>query len=67
MNTYKTRLEEELFSLQDKIQKLIIFMDTPEYNNLGHREEQLLEEQLGLMVNYRDVLENRILFAKDKQ
>lgn len=67
MNTYKTRLEEELFSLCDKIQKLTAFTYTEAYNTLQHVEEKLLEDQLDIMYKYADILQRRLDYTKESK
>lgn len=65
MKTYIDRLEDELFSLSDKIQKLTAFTYTEAYNNLKHAEEKLLEDQLDIMYEYANVLQRRLDSAKE--
>ena len=67
MNTYIDRLEDELFSLSDRIQKLVQFTYTEAYNALKHAEEKLLDDQLDIMYKYADILQRRLDSAKETE
>lgn len=67
MNSYKERLEEELFSLSDKMQKLTQFTYTEAYNNLGHIAQILLDKQLEIMNDYAKILNDRLDLTKDNK
>ena len=66
MSDYKTRLEEELFALSDKIQKLTQFTYDITYNSLGHIEQVLLDKQLEIMYDYAKILNDRLDLARTK-
>lgn len=67
MNTYIDRLEDELFSLSDRIQKLTQFTYTETYNTLKHAEEVMLDEQLDIMYKYAAILQRRLDAAKESK
>ena len=66
MSDYKTRLEEELFALSNKIQKLTQFTYDFTYNSLGHAEQVLLDNQLEIMYKYAEILNDRLDLARTK-
>lgn len=65
MNSYQQRLEEELFSLSDKMQKLDMFIASEAYDSLPPREQELLYEQSNIMQDYANILNDRIDLSKD--
>lgn len=65
--TYIDRLEEELFSLSDKLQKLSRFVISSPWDQLSHREQVKLDEQYAVMKRYEDILTERITLAKENK
>lgn len=57
----KARLINESQSLTERIVKLQIFLSSDEANELEDKMQELLDEQLKIMKNYRDVINSRIL------
>lgn len=57
----KARLISESQSLTERIVKLQIFLSSDEVNELEDKMQELLDEQLKIMKNYRDIINSRIL------
>ena len=57
----KARLINESQSLTERIVKLQIFLSSDEANELEDKMQELLDEQLKLMKQYRDIINSRIL------
>lgn len=57
----KARLISESQSLTERIVKLQIFLSSDEANELEDKMQELLDEQLKLMKQYRDIINSRIL------
>lgn len=57
----KARLINESQSLTERIVKLQIFLSSDEANELEDKMQELLDEQLKIMKNYRDIINSRIL------
>lgn len=57
----KSRLVSESQSLTERIVKLQIFLSSDEANELEEKMQELLDEQLKLMKQYRDIINSRIL------
>lgn len=57
----KARIISESRTLTERIVKLQLFLSSDEFNNLEEKMQELLEEQLKIMKNYRDVINSRIL------
>ena len=57
----KARLISESQSLTERIVKLQIFLSSDEANELEDKMQELLDEQLKIMKNYRDIINSRIL------
>ena len=57
----KERLISESQSLTERIVKLQIFLSSDEANELEEKMQELLDEQLKLMKQYRDIINSRIL------
>lgn len=57
----KARLISESQSLTERIVKLQIFLSSDEANELDDKMQELLDEQLKLMKQYRDIINSRIL------
>lgn len=60
MQAHQERVVAERTELDDKMDKLSKFLDTNTYYNLAEGEKGRLVEQLGIMNQYRDVLDRRI-------
>lgn len=60
MQDHQTRVVTERFDLNVKIESLAKFLDTEIYYSLALSEQGRLLEQLGIMNQYRDVLDRRI-------
>jgi hypothetical protein len=54
------RAKKELKDLNDKIQKLSVFLQTPQYLVLIPAQQQLLRAQLRSMQSYAEILDMRI-------
>lgn len=54
------RAKKELKDLNDKIQKLSVFLQTPQYLTLIPMQQQLLRAQLRSMQSYAEILDMRI-------
>lgn len=57
----KSRLVSESQSLTERIVKLQIFLSSEKSNELEEKMRELLDEQLKLMKQYRDIINSRIL------
>ncbi len=57
----KSRLVSESQSLTERIVKLQIFLSSEKVNELEEKMQELLDEQLKLMKQYRDIINSRIL------
>lgn len=57
----KARIISESKTLTERIVKLQLFLSSDEFNGLEEKMQELLEEQLKIMKNYRDVINSRIL------
>jgi len=60
MKPHQQRVVDEKSALDEKISKLVAFMDSDASEVLSLTEEDDLEEQLGYMEKYSEVLERRI-------
>ena len=60
MEDYQKRVVEEVQSLNEKIQKLIAFIDTETFKLMAPEDSEILTEQLEHMKKYSSVLEERI-------
>ena len=60
MKPHQQRVVDEKTSLDEKISKLISFMESDASSVLSLSEEDDLEEQLGYMEKYSEVLGRRI-------
>lgn len=60
MKPHQQRVVDEKSSLDEKIGKLVAFMDSDASQVLSLSEEDDLEEQLEYMQKYSEVLERRI-------
>lgn len=56
----KLRLLQERNELTLKINKLTSFIDSDEFTKLSFSNQYLLNEQIKVMLNYRDILKIRI-------
>lgn len=61
----KARIISESQTLTERIVKLQLFMSSDEFNNLEEKMQELLEEQLKIMKDYRDVINSRILLMME--
>lgn len=57
----KARIISESQTLTERIVKLQLFLSSDEFNSLDDKMKGLLEEQLKIMKDYRDVINSRIL------
>ena len=57
----KARIISESRTLTERIVKLQLFLSSDEFNNLEEKMQELLEEQLKIMKDYRDVINSRVL------
>lgn len=61
MSTFKDRLVEEHSSLYEKIEKLSIFIkENKIFNDLSDKQQKLLKRQLEVMLEYHQILIERI-------
>ena len=57
----KARIISESQTLTERIVKLQLFLSSNEFNTLEEKMQELLEEQIKIMKDYRDVINSRIL------
>lgn len=57
----KARIISESQTLTGRIVKLQLFLSSSEFNDLEEKMQKLLEEQLKTMIDYRDIINSRIL------
>lgn len=57
----KSKIDKRESSLTERIVKLQIFLSSDEANELEDKMQELLDEQLKIMKNYRDIINSRIL------
>ena len=57
----KARIISESQTLTERIVKLQLFLSSDEFNNLEEKMQELLEEQLKIIKDYRDIINSRIL------
>ncbi len=60
LQPHEQRVVDERLELIEKITKLHAFFKTDIFENLQEEDQNLLEEQVQLMMNYSDVLLKRI-------
>lgn len=60
MEVHQLRVVNERFDLNEKMDKLSKFLDSTTFYNLPASEQGRLVEQLGIMNQYRDILDRRI-------
>lgn len=60
MQPYQERVVVEHKELHDKIDKLIVFIDSDYFKQLDSDDQSLLKEQLDIMMKYRSILIKRI-------
>ena len=60
LQPHEQRVVDERTELIDKITKLHAFFRTEIFKNIQEEDQNLLEEQVQLMMNYSDVLLKRI-------
>lgn len=56
----KERVEIELVESIDKKNKMLYFLLTDKYDMLSTKSQELLIKQLGIMIDYVDILEERL-------
>jgi len=69
MEAYQERVVQERADLAEKIVKLVTFIDTnPTFKTLADEDRLLMERQRRTMLEYRDILDDRIArFAPVKE
>ncbi|AUM58564.1 hypothetical protein KNT81_gp207 [Proteus phage phiP4-3] len=60
MQPHQQRVIDEKNELSDKIYKLSSFRTTDMFNSLSEKEQALLTVQLNTMIEYENILEERI-------
>lgn len=60
LQPHEQRVVDERTDLIEKITKLHAFLKTEIFENLQEKDQELLEEQVQIMMNYSDVLLKRI-------
>jgi len=61
MEAFKKRLLDEFLELQERREKLLLFIDTnPKFNELGERQCVYMNKQLDHMTGYQECLDARI-------
>ncbi|AZV01197.1 hypothetical protein vBSdyM006_060 [Shigella phage vB_SdyM_006] len=60
MQPHQQRVIDEKTELSDKIYKLSSFRTTDMFNSLSEKEQALLTVQLNTMIEYENILEERI-------
>jgi hypothetical protein len=60
MSDFKNRLEIEKQELDEKIEKLTIFVVSPNFDKIDIKQQELLDKQLPVMCEYRDILTERL-------
>jgi len=60
MDSYEERMKHELHELEEKVDKLNAFLDTPEFARLYAIDRHLMEAQLGCMDAYKTILKMRV-------
>ena len=61
MQPYQERVVIEHKELHDKIDKLIVFIDSDYFQSLDLIDQSLLKQQLDVMMQYRSILLKRCL------
>lgn len=60
MEIHKANLVREKKELDEKLEKIIEYIQSPNFNKLQPREQSLMDDQADLMENYSDILQDRI-------
>ena len=60
MDTFKVRLINEQFDLQEKISKLKPFIESENFNKIDDSQQKLLRDQLDAMERYNSILVERL-------
>lgn len=63
MSNYIVRLQEEALDLDQRIQKLEFYLDTPEFLSLDKFQQGLMEIQLPAMKTYHSILLERLSWS----
>lgn len=58
---HQIRVQLEKAELDERIDKLRAFVNSPTFNTLPHKERVHLNQQLGVMESYSDILHGRIM------
>lgn len=64
MKPYQQRVVQEKSDLDEKLERLRVFIGTDEFDALDHAEQQRLEKQLWAMRDYSGILNERIAAFK---
>jgi len=64
---YIERLQTELHELAKRSANLTMFMDSEKFKALTVDEQVLLRSQKYTMLNYEDILKDRIILARQKE
>lgn len=59
MKDYKERMVEEYAQLNERIEKLRIYLNSKKATHVFNRDVELLGMQYNAMLEYRDILEQR--------
>ena len=62
MNTFKDRLNDEKAQLDEKIDKLEIFISGKDFRKVDHIQKSLLKSQLLIMKTYSQILTERLSY-----
>ena len=60
MEAFKVRLINEQFDLQEKISKLMPFIESENFNKIDDSQQKLLRDQLDAMERYNSILVERL-------
>lgn len=60
MSDFKSRLSIEKSELDEKIEKLSMFLNSDAVKNIDPKQQDLLADQLPAMASYSDILSQRI-------
>ena len=61
------RMLDEYFELNQKLEKLVVFKETPTFNLLSDIEKNLLLEQEEIEIKLLEVLNKRINYIRDNK
>jgi len=60
MNTYEEKMIDEHDCLEEKLSKLLLYVDSDSFDELPDEDASLIEQQLSAMIEYLQVLSLRI-------